>query len=55
MREQYEVEQLVEVDQHDQGVRLEQQADHIRELEEKIAKLSQDQSEDKGAAEFIRS
>ena len=40
MREQFEMEQLAEVDHQDQGVQLDQQAKHIRELEEKIAKLS---------------
>lgn len=54
MREQYEVEQLVAVDQHDQGVRLDQQANHIRELEEKIARLSQEQSDENGRRDWIK-
>ncbi len=37
MHEQYELDQLVEVDKQDQEVLVKQQADHIKALEDRLS------------------
>ena len=53
MREQYEMEQLVEVDKQDKEVQLAQQTDHIQTLEQQLQQMSQHQEQEQSAAQIL--
>jgi hypothetical protein len=54
MKEQFQMEQLSEIEQMENSVIIEKQSAHIKALEQQLEQLSQDQSEDKNAASILR-
>ena len=54
MRDQYEMEQVMDAVNHENESKVKEQSDRIQNLEQQLNSLSQEASQDKGAADILR-
>ena len=54
MRDQYEMEQVMDAVNHENESKVKEQSDQIQNLEQQLNALSQEASSDKGAANILR-
>ena len=54
MREQYEADQLIDVINHENEKKVEEQTERIQNLEQQLNAISVEASHDKGAADILR-
>ena len=54
MRDQFDVEQVMDAVNQENESKVKEQSEHIQNLEQQLASLSQEASNDKGAANILR-